>query len=272
MVAALDALRELAQIDIDAEFAGLHQYADHPDAPLEQLAPSGAFDELVRSRRSIRLFDPAIEVPEHVVNAALDLAMLAPNSSNLQPWEFHWVRTPARKAELVRLCMAQPPARTAAELIVFVARTRTWRRNCTAIRTLLEADPTAPIGALRYYRLAAPLMYTQAANFLSALKHVAFNLQALTKPMPREPNFESGMRTWATKSVCLAASIFMLAIRSHGYDSCPMEGCDQQRIKSLLDLPDDARVCMVIAVGKRANEGIYGKRVRLDRSWFVKEV
>jgi nitroreductase len=90
--------------------------------------------------------------------------------------------------------------------------------------------------------------------------------------MPREPNFEWGMQMWATKSVCLAASIFMLAIRSRGYDSCPMEGCDQRRIKSLLRLPRDARVCMVIAVGERADKGIYGKRVRLDRSWFVKEV
>src|SRR6185312_13814880 len=102
MVAAFDTLRELAQIDIDAEFAGLHQYADHPDTPLEQLAPVRAFDELVRSRRSIRLFDPDVRVPQAVIDHALDLAMLAPNSSNLQPWEFHWVRTPEKKAELAR--------------------------------------------------------------------------------------------------------------------------------------------------------------------------
>jgi nitroreductase len=116
------------------------------------------------------------------------------------------------------------------------------------------------------------MMYTQAANFLSALKHVVFNVQGLTKPMPREPNFESGMRLWATKSVCLAASIFMLAIRAHGYDSCPMEGCDQHRIKALLKLPGDARVVMVIGVGERSETGVYGRRLRLDRSWFVKEV
>src|ERR1051326_1096885 len=271
-MAAIDTLLELTRIDIDAEFASVFQYVEHPATPLEEIAPAPSFDDLVRSRRSIRLFDPEAEVPESTINAALDLAMLAPNSSNLQPWEFYWVRSPAKKKELARLCMSQPPARTAAELIVFVARTGTWRRNCAAIRSLLESDPKSPTGALRYYRLGAPLMYTQAANFLAALKHVAFNLQGLTKPMPREPNFEWGMQMWATKSVCLAASIFMLAIRSHGYDSCPMEGCDQRRIKSLLELPRDARVCMVIAVGKRAEEGVYGKRIRLDRSWFVKEV
>jgi nitroreductase len=272
-VSAISTLLEMVSIDIDAEFEMILEYSKHPTTTtLSEDVPGRAFEDLVRSRRSIRVFAPGIRVPEGTITAALDLAMLAPNSSNLQPWEFYWVRTPDKKAELVRLCMSQPPARTASDLIVFVARTATWRRNCDAIRSQLETDPMAPTGALKYYRLAAPLMYTQAANILSAFKHVLFNVQGLRKPMPREPNFEWGMQMWATKSVCLAASIFMLAMRAYGYDSCPMEGCDQHRIKKLLRLPRDARVCMVMGVGQRASTGVYGERLRLDRSWFVKEV
>jgi nitroreductase len=270
-MSAISTLREMAALDFDAEFRAIMNYAEHP-TPLDASESAQAFERVVTSRRSIRVFDQAVQVPADVINRALDLALLAPNSSNLQPWEFHWVRSPQAKAELVRLCMSQPPARTASDLIVCVARTRTWKRNCEAIVSKLQADPAAPRGALTYYRLACPMIYTQAANVFSAIKHVLFNLQGLRKPTPREPNFESGMRTWATKSVCLAASIFMLAIRAYGYDSCPMEGCDQHRIKRLLGLPRDARVCMVIAVGQRTARGVYGERLRLDRAWFVKEV
>lgn len=57
-----------------------------------------------------------------------------------------------------------------------------------------------------------------------------------------------------------------------GFDSCPMEGYDSKRIKKILGLPRDAVVVMVIAAGKRARGGIYGERLRFDRTLFVKKV
>ena len=86
------------------------------------------FQKLVEGRRSIRLFD-GTPVPEEVIQNCLDIALLAPNSSNLQPWEFHWVRTPEKRTNLNKACLSQAAANTAAELIVCVARTQTWRRN-----------------------------------------------------------------------------------------------------------------------------------------------
>jgi nitroreductase len=60
--------------------------------------------------------------------------------------------------------------------------------------------------------------------------------------------------------------------RAHGFDSCPMEGIDQKRVKKLLALPRDAQIPMVIGVGKRAPNGVYGPWIRFNRSLFVKEV
>ena len=47
--------------------------------------------DLVRKRRSVRKFLNE-KVPEEVITKALKAALLAPNSSNLQPWEFYWVK------------------------------------------------------------------------------------------------------------------------------------------------------------------------------------
>lgn len=232
----------------------------------------GELEQVVRTRRSVRIFD-GTPISEEVVNRCLDLALLAPNSSNLQAWEFYWVRSPEKKAQLVKFCMSQPAARTAAELIVCVARTKTWRKHRDNILELMQKSGPVPPKALDYYKVVVPMVYTQGLlGSFAILKHFMFHFMGLFKPVPREPNFESGMQTWAIKSVCLAASILMLAFRAYGFDSCPMEGIDQKRIKKLLGLPRDARIPMVIGAGKRARNGVYGPRIRCDRLWFVKEV
>ncbi|MBL0266623.1 MAG: nitroreductase family protein [Leptospiraceae bacterium] len=91
-------------------------------------------------------------------------------------------------------------------------------------------------------------------------------------PTPREPVSVNDMKIWAVKSSALACENLMLALRAFGYDSCPMEFHDSSRIKRLLELPSDAMVTMVISAGKRAPNGVYGDRIRLDKINFIKEV
>ncbi len=78
------------------------------------------------------------------------------------------------------------------------------------------------------------------------------------------------MNIWAQKSTALACQTFMLSLRAFGYDSCPMEGIDSYRIKKLLKLPKKAQISMVISAGKRAHNGVYGKRFRLEKERFIK--
>ena len=93
-----------------------------PDSTLDE------FRKVVRRRRSIRRFTDE-PVPAQVLDDCLDLAMLAPNSSNLQPWEFFVVQTPELKAQLAKACLGQNAAKTAPVLIAVVARTDTWRQH-----------------------------------------------------------------------------------------------------------------------------------------------
>ena len=79
------------------------------------------------------------------------------------------------------------------------------------------------------------------------------------------------MKVWGHKSTALACAQFMLGMRAHGFDTCPMEGFDVVRVKKLLGLPRGADVTMVISAGKRAEGGIYGDRFRFDQSLIVKK-
>ncbi len=87
-----------------------------------------SFESVLRSRRSVRVYDGSA-IPQEIVERCLDLALLAPNSSNLQTWEFYWVRTQEKKSKLVKACLSQPAAATAAELFVCVARPDLWLKN-----------------------------------------------------------------------------------------------------------------------------------------------
>ncbi len=82
---------------------------------------AGEFERVVRSRRSVRVYTYE-QIPENVMRKCLELAVLAPSSSSLQPWEFYWVRDPLKKQQLVEFCLNQPAAATAQELVVCVAR------------------------------------------------------------------------------------------------------------------------------------------------------
>lgn len=54
------------------------------------------FRKVIESRRSVRKFTDRT-IPSDVLDACLDLALLAPNSSNLQPWTFYVVQSPSKK-------------------------------------------------------------------------------------------------------------------------------------------------------------------------------
>ena len=84
---------------------------------VQLLTKSDTFNHLVRERRSVRSF-LSTPVPEEVIRHCLELAVLAPNSCNLQPWEFMVIRNPVLLEKMQPVCLNQKAAR--APLIIAV--------------------------------------------------------------------------------------------------------------------------------------------------------
>ncbi len=228
------------------------------------------FIKVVESRRSVRVFKKDSIKEEHI-KECLELALLAPTSSNLQCWEFYWVRSKDKKEKLKTYCLSQLAARTAQELIVCVARMDTWKQNKNKILKYLQENNSKSKSALSYYQKIVPLVYTQGPfGILGFMKRILIFFIGMFKVVPREPTSLSDMRVWAHKTTALACENLMLALRAYGYDSCPMEGMDSKKIGKMLRLTRKSEVCMVIGVGKREKNGIYSKRFRLDSKDFIK--
>lgn len=215
---------------------------------------------LIESRRAVRRFTEE-SVADAVIRDCLELAVLAPNSCNLQPWSFQVIRDPALLARLHPVCMSQNAAK-APLIIAVLARPDTWRQACQGI---IEQWPEAEVPARirRFYSKTAPFQYNQGPlGLLGLFKRQLVRLIGLRKPLMRRPNSKADMRLWAVKSTALAAENLMLAFQSHGYASCPMEGFDEPRLRRVLDIPRQAIPIMLLAVGRQGEKGVYNPRLR----------
>jgi len=242
---------------------------DYSEAPPE--INSEEFLKVIKSRRSVRIYkdDP---VEESHMELILDSALLAPNSSNLQPWKFFRVKNTQKKNELVKACLGQSAAKTAPELIVCVARTKSWKQNAKDLIELMEKESPIelPEVVYQYYKKIVPIAYNQGPFGLWGLiKKLGASIRGISKVTPREPTSQSEMKTWAAKSTALAAQNIMLTARALGYDSCPMEGYDSKRVGKIVGIEKGDFPIMVISIGKRADGGVYGPQFRLPRESFI---
>lgn len=225
------------------------------------------FFEAVSRRRSIRNYSSK-PVPIEVMQRAIDAALLAPNSSNMQTWDIYWVRNPEKKRELAIACMDQGSARTAQELVVVTANPSRWRQ--TANLNIEMAKRLDRKDMITYYKKLMPFIY--GYQWLAPLKWLIFNVAGLFRPMPREVSWPRDRREVAVKSAALACENFMLAIAAQGFDTCPMEGLDSARVRRIIGAPCSATVVMAISVGERTERGVWGERFRVPREMVVHEV
>ena len=219
------------------------------------------FFAAVDHRRSVRKYTSE-PVPESVIQRALDAALLAPNSSNMQTWEFYWVKNPEKKADLIAACLNQSTARSAQELIVAVANPKKWIKNTKENARILLQNKANP-EVLTYYTKLMPFLYGMQA--LAPLKWLIFNLSGLFKPTPRGPWSYRDRLEVCIKSCALACENFMLAMSAQGFDTCPMEGFDKNRVAKILNLKCSSNVVMVMSAGKRASDGVWGSAFALIR-------
>tara|TARA_S200000501_G_C20759636_1_gene715498 strand:+ start:152 stop:874 length:723 start_codon:yes stop_codon:yes gene_type:complete len=224
--------------------------------------------EALAHRRSVRVFDPEKPIETKKVKYCLEQASLAPNSSNLQLWEFYHITGLEMKKLVAINCYDQPAAKTAQELVIPVVRLDLWqsriKSNIEFIRSNVKntEDEKKIKGALTYYQKIIPQLYKGSWYILGLLHKIKVIFDGIRKVTYREVT-SADLRVVGHKSTALAAQTFMVSMAAHGYDTCPMEGFDSKRLKKLLNLPSGAQISMVIGCGIRKPEGLYGKRFRI---------
>jgi nitroreductase len=177
--------------------------------------------QAIKSRRSIKSFDPHHLLTQAEIDQLMSLAMLSPTAFNIQNWRFVVVTDPVLRQQIRTVSWNQAQVEEASLLIVLTADLKAWAK--------------APE---RYWKNAPQAV----ANILvPAIGHYyAENEQV--------------QRDEAMRSCGMAAMTIMLAAKEMGYDTCPMDGFDFNAVAKLLNLPADHIPTMFVVVGKALKE------------------
>ena len=87
--------------------------------------------EAINLRRSVRIFKKT-DIDKEKVKQCIYNGSLAPNSSNLQLWEFIHVTDKEVKKKITKACLNQNAAKTANQLVVIVVRKDLWKQRARA--------------------------------------------------------------------------------------------------------------------------------------------
>ncbi|MEO5702799.1 MAG: nitroreductase family protein [Gammaproteobacteria bacterium] len=173
--------------------------------------------EAIRSRRSIKNFDASHVMSAEEANEILSLAILAPTAFNIQNWRFVVVDDTDLRKKIREVAWDQSQVTDTSLFIVLCADLKSW-----------EKEPG------RYW--------------VNAPKEVQeFMLPAIDNYYRDK---EQVQRDEAMRSCGIAAQTIMLAAKSLGYESCPMDGFDFEKVAQLIHLPDDHVIAMFVAIGK----------------------
>ncbi|NLX41790.1 MAG: nitroreductase family protein [Bacteroidales bacterium] len=241
-----------------------------------------SLQETLEYRRSVRYFDEAKELDTEKVKHCIELATLAPNSSNMQLWEFYHITDPEMLKIISHACLDQKATETAKQIVVFVTRRDLHRKHSKAILDFEkgniarysppERQEKRWKDRLVYYNRVMPFLYSRFLGLLGLLRKILATSISLFRPMVTTVS-ESDVRVVVHKTCGLAAQTFMIAMAEIGYDTCPLEGFDSRRVKRLLKLPRSAEINMVIPCGiRKGTLGIWGERFRVPFDEVYKKI
>ena len=178
------------------------------------------FSHLVGQRRATPHFS-ADEVPQQVIDSALELARSAPSGYNFQPWRFLVVRSAERRAELKKAAYGQEKIAEAPVVIIAFAQRDGWK---------LHVDKIMETAGTRR-GLSSEQVADQKKRALAFIE-----------------TFSPAV--WLNRHVMIAFTHLMLAVESLGWDTAPMEGFDAKAVISAFHLPADSEVVALLAIGR----------------------
>ena len=174
-------------------------------------------EEAIKARRAIKHYDPTHRMTDEEINKLLSLAMLSPTAFNIQNWRYVVVSDGGLRKRIRAEAWDQAQVTDTSLFIVLCADLKSW-----------EKEPA------RYWQNASK----EVQDFM----------------VPAIDDYYRGkeqvQRDEAMRSCGIAAQTLMLAAKAMGYDSCPMDGFDFDKVAELIKLPDDHVIAMFVAIGK----------------------
>ncbi len=219
---------------------------------MAKVAGEKLLSEAVKNRRATPNFE---DVPIHgadlekIIQAGLE----APSGYNLQPWRFVVVCNREQKKKLRQAAFGQPKVEEASAVVVACGDPQGWKDG--DLEEMLRLAKKHGYGSEEQHDHDRE----SVKSFLGSTPGQAGGV---------EPTFD----LWVNRHVMIALTTMMWAAETLGYDTAPMEGFEESKMKALLKIPDRVRVVALLAIGRRkGTDKPYGGRFDRARTVFGEE-
>lgn len=197
------------------------------------------FTDLLEGRHSVRNYDPDVKIPHEEMLAMLNEAAKAPSSVNMQPWRFAIVESQEGKDTLKPL----------------IRFNKKQNKNSAAMIVIF--------GDMQCYDQAERI-YGAAASQRIMPKLMAKAQLAAVVPIYKKASRQK-MNDIVKIDSSLFAMQFMLVARSHGYDTNPIGGFEEDQIADAFGIDAQRYVpVLIVAVGKATAPGHASVRLPVD--------
>ncbi|GAB6931037.1 nitroreductase family protein [Paenibacillus sp. JCM 10914] len=200
---------------------------------------------VIRERHSVRHYDPSVKIPRQEMEEILSEAILAPSSSNLQPWRFVVIDDAELLKKLHPIANNQEHVLQASAVIAVLGDMK-WYEKGRQIYTMSEEAGYMTEEIKQYFINSAENIY---ANMDQSVKESIIDVDA-----------------------GLISMQLMLSARARGYDTVPMGGYNKVKFVEEFKIPEHYRSVMLIAIGKAASPGRPTVRLPLEDVAFWNEI
>ena len=176
--------------------------------------------QVIQERRATPSFDGA-PIPDEDLKKILEAGLNAPSGYNMQPWRFVVVRTPEQKKRLRLASYNQAKVEEASVMIVACGDQDGWRNG--DLEEMLRLGKEGGMSE----------SYAEQAR------------QSIPGYLSHHPN----MAMWLNRQVMIAFTHMMLMAEVMGYDTAPMEGFEQEKVRDVLKLPLSYHVVALLGIG-----------------------
>ena len=183
------------------------------------------FNDVMKKRRAVNFFDPAIDVTDDQLKQIIETAARAPSGFNLQPWNIIVLRDMDKKEKLKKVAMNQPKIIEAPVVLIILADREGWKKGNPGFEKDFVESVKEGIMKTEQYD-----WFCKATNSLygvSPERQLAF----------------------ACKNTGFFAMSLMLAAKNAGLDSHPMDGFDIDGVRKAFNIPDQYWIPLLLAIG-----------------------
>jgi nitroreductase len=183
------------------------------------------FQDVINQRRAVNFFDPEKDVPDALLKSMVEMAARAPSGFNLQPWSLIILKDMDDKMRLRKLAWNQPKVSEAPVVFIVLADRNAWQ----------EGHEFFEKGFKKMIQEGS-MKEEQRQWFVDACR----DLYGAS---------EERQQAFACKNTGFFAMSLMLAAKSLGLDTHPMDGFDHDGVRKEFNVPENFWIPLLLSVG-----------------------